>query len=65
MNVLKQHGYCTRLLGKWHALKAKEYVSQAFHHIRNYYNNHWFVRDGKRRHVTELNQHDAIEFLQT
>ena len=65
MNVLKQHGYCNRLVGKWHALKAKEYISQAFHHIRNYYNKHWFVQDGKWRHVTELNQHDAIEFLQT
>ena len=48
MNVVKQHGYCTGLVGKWHALKAKEYITQAFHHIRNYYNKHWFVQDGKQ-----------------
>ena len=48
MNVVKQHGYCTGLVGKWHALKAKEYITQAFHHIRNYYNTHWFVQDGKQ-----------------
>ena len=58
-------GYAVGFVGKWHApLPNATQEAQAFDYFREYYGQHWMKRNGVRRHVTELNQADALEFLQ-
>jgi len=62
---LKAGGHSVGFVGKWHApLPDALQEEQAFDLFREYYGQHWMERDGEKRHVTELNQADALEFLQ-
>ena len=59
-SLLAANGYHNGMVGKWHHHDPPEGTFETF---KNYYANHYIKRDGKERHITELNQEDAIEFL--
>ncbi|KAL7551157.1 hypothetical protein ACHAWF_016341 [Thalassiosira exigua] len=60
----KQHGYYVGFVGKWHAPNPKpNFKERAFDFFESYYGAHWMKRNGVRRHITELNQADAMDFL--
>ena len=61
--LLRQAGYHVGLVGKWHAPMPPQYMSSTFDHFKEYYGEHWMDRDGKRRHVTDVNREDALEYL--
>mmetsp|Transcript_40065 Transcript_40065/g.61586 ORF Transcript_40065/g.61586 Transcript_40065/m.61586 type:complete len:518 (+) Transcript_40065:101-1654(+) len=61
--LMKQRGYYTGLVGKYHAPQPEQYMKMAFDQKRFYYGWHYMKRDGKTRHVTEVNEADAIQFL--
>jgi arylsulfatase len=63
--LLKANGYYTGLVGKWHAPAPGEFMTYSFDVLNIYYGEHWMKRDGKDRHVTDLNGEDALAFLQT
>ena len=60
---LRSNGYHVGFIGKWHHPAPPEFMSYTFDHIRDYYGEHWMERDGRRRHVTELNGADALNYL--
>jgi arylsulfatase A-like enzyme len=61
--LLRKHGYHTGFVGKWHAPLPGNAAKQAFDYHNLYYGSHWMPRNGKRRHVTDLNNEDAIHYL--
>jgi len=61
--LLKKNGYDVGFVGKWHAPMYEPYQRRAFNYFRSYYGSHWLERDGRLRHVTELNGADALEYL--
>mmetsp|Transcript_31374 Transcript_31374/g.65494 ORF Transcript_31374/g.65494 Transcript_31374/m.65494 type:complete len:644 (-) Transcript_31374:3643-5574(-) len=63
--MLKKNGYYTGLVGKWHAPMPGVFRKNTFDRFQSYYGAHWMTRDNKRRHVTDLNGQDAIDFLRT
>jgi hypothetical protein len=60
---LKAAGYYTGHVGKWHAPSPPDFMKYTFDYHKMYYGSHWEMRGGVRRHVTDLNQEDALEFL--
>lgn len=61
--LLKQNGYYSGHVGKWHGPLPREHAKSTFDVMNNYYGSHWLNRNGKRRHVTDLNGEDALNFL--
>ena len=61
--LLKNAGYHTGFVGKWHHPQPPEHMKNTFDYRNLYYGRHWMERDGKRRHVTDLNQEDALHYL--
>ncbi|QDU89841.1 Arylsulfatase [Pirellulimonas nuda] len=61
--LLRQQGYFVGHVGKWHNGK---FPAQNFDFGRSYSGKHWIDQpDGSKIHVTQKNQDDAIEFLNT
>jgi len=63
--LLRSVGYHVGFLGKWHAPLPREFEVYTFDHFRSYYGSHWMMRDGQRKHVTECNGEDALEYLRS
>mmetsp|Transcript_1242 Transcript_1242/g.2647 ORF Transcript_1242/g.2647 Transcript_1242/m.2647 type:complete len:702 (-) Transcript_1242:126-2231(-) len=61
--LMKNKDYFTGLFGKWHKLEIEDEVEAAFDKYKFYYGHHWEERDGKMRHVTELNKSDSLQYL--
>ncbi len=61
--LLREHGYFVGHVGKWHNGK---FPASRFDFGRDYYGQHWYeLENGERVHVTERNERDALEFLQS
>ncbi len=58
--LLRAKGYHVGHVGKWHngAFPAKEYDFG-----RSYMGKHWYEVNGRKVHVTQRNEEDALEFL--
>jgi arylsulfatase len=56
-------GYHVGYIGKWHAHMPPEYRDSTFDHFQPYAGSHWRMRDGQRRHITDLNGEDALSYL--
>ena len=61
--LLRDHGYFTGHVGKWHNGK---FPAEHFDFGRAYAGTHWIrEKDGTMIHVTQKNENDALEFLRT
>jgi len=61
--LLRSNGYYVGHVGKWH---NGEFPAKNFDFGRSYYGTHWMTEpDGSKIHVTQKNENDALEFLQT
>ncbi len=61
--LLRDHGYHVGHVGKWHNGK---FPAEKFDFGRAYYGRHWINdKDGSKIHVTQKNEHDALDFLRT
>ena len=59
--LLRENGYHVGHIGKWHNGK---FPKQNYDFGRSYQGKHWFEgKDGKKIHVTQRNENDALEFL--
>ncbi len=58
--VLRSKGYHVGHVGKWHngPFPAKEYDFG-----KSYMGKHWYMVNGRKVHVTQRNEEDALEFL--
>jgi arylsulfatase len=62
---LFQAGYRVGFFGKYHAPMPPAYLAHTFDDFKDYWGEHWLERDGRLRHVTDLNKEDALDFLRT
>lgn len=61
--LLRSAGYWVGHVGKWHNGK---FPSQHYDFGRSYHGKHWCeMQDGRKVHVTQRNQEDALEFLKS
>lgn len=61
--MLRDAGYWVGHVGKWHNGK---FPKNKYDYGRSYYGKHWYeLADGRRVHVTQRNEEDALEFLAT
>ena len=61
--ILRSNGYHLGHVGKWHNGKVP---AGKFDFCRSYFGRHWYPgKDGKKIHVTQRNEKDALEFLRT
>lgn len=61
--LLREHGYHVGHVGKWH---NGRFPAEHFDFGRSYYGTHWIPQpDGSKIHVTQKNENDALDFLQT
>ncbi|MFG0287064.1 MAG: sulfatase [Rhodopirellula sp. JB044] len=61
--LLRQNGYHVGHVGKWHNGK---FPADNFDFGRAYHGRHWLKQpDGSQIHVTQKNEKDALEFLET
>ena len=60
--LLRAAGYHVGHVGKWHngAFPAKEYDFG-----KSYFGKHWYEIEGRKVHVTQRNEEDALAFLKT
>ena len=58
--LLRKKGYFVGSVGKWHNGKIP---AQEFDFSTAYHGKHWYEVDGKKVHVTQRNENDALEFL--
>jgi arylsulfatase A-like enzyme len=58
-------GHDVGFFGKYHAPMPPEHLAYTFDRFRDYSGKHWMERDGRIRHVTELNKEDALEYLRS
>ncbi len=61
--LLRANGYFVGHVGKWH---NGEFPAENYDFARAYHGRHWIKdADGSSIHVTQRNEHDALEFLRT
>ncbi|KAI2500233.1 protein of unknown function (DUF4976) [Fragilaria crotonensis] len=60
--LLKEKGYHLGHVGKWH-FPVEDLVRNTFHHMEEYYGEHWYVENGVRIHSTKKDEKGALEFL--
>ncbi|MFK7770342.1 MAG: sulfatase [Mariniblastus sp.] len=61
--LLRENGYYLGHVGKWHNGRIPK---DKFDYCRSYYGTHWIKEsDGSKIHVTQKNENDALDFLQT
>jgi len=60
--LLKSAGYHNGMVGKWHHASPPN-ASTDFATFHSYFGRHYESRDGKEEHVTDLNERDAVKFL--
>ncbi len=59
--ILREKGYYVGHVGKWH---NGQFPADEFDFGRVYHGRHWYkLADGRRVHVTQRNEEDALEFL--
>jgi arylsulfatase A-like enzyme len=56
---MKQAGYFTGLMGKWHAPGPSKEMGEAFSMRRFYYGKHWYGDE----YCTDMNEKHAVDFL--
>jgi arylsulfatase A-like enzyme len=62
--LLKNNGYFTGLVGKWHGGMPNDKLNEAFHLRRFYYGFHYEDHNISKRHITDLNREHALDFLE-
>ena len=63
LGLLRANGYYLGHVGKWHNGKIP---TQEFDFSRAYHGRHWYLMpDGNKVHVTQRNENDALDFLNT
>jgi arylsulfatase len=60
--ILKEKGYHLGHVGKWH-FPVEDLVRNTFHHMDEYYGEHWYEENGVRIHSTKKDEKGALEFL--
>ena len=60
--LLRDKGYHLGHVGKWH-FPVTDLVRNTFHHMDEYYGEHWYEENGVRIHSTKKDEKGALKFL--